>query len=144
MTKKTTNKWTKIIAFITIIASLFLVAPVQQVHAESSTRTSEVKEVEGSVNYRNLGEVVAPNVSNDEIQGKIERGGSQIYGIIQTVTIYASYIGFGLGILWTIFGFGRNGRTGGLFLMLFSSIAFFFIGYGPETVGWLGEWFNNL
>lgn len=125
---------------VAIITGLLLLAP-SVVHAsETSTPTKPVQ----SVTVGNVENSVAPKVTNDEIEGKIERGGSAIYGIIQTVVIYASYIGFAIGILWVIVGFGRSGRSGGVMLMLFSSIAYFLIGYGPEIVAWLGDWFTSL
>ena len=122
-----------------IITGFILLLPSVVEASETSTPTGDVDKVTIS----NVSEV-APKVTNEDLEGKIERGGSAIYGIIQTVVIYASYIGFAIGILWIIIGFGRSGRAGGVWLMLFSSVAYFMIGYGPEIVSWLGDWFTSL
>lgn len=131
------NKFIKV--FIAIITGLLFLLP-SVVQAESSTPTEPVNRI----TVANVEGEVAPKVTNADIEGKIERGGSAIYGIIQTVVIYASYIGFAIGILWIIVGFGKSGRTGGIWLMLLSSVAYFLIGYGPEIVAWLGDWFTAL
>lgn len=138
------KKWKQIVVGIIIVVGTFLSVPGITVNAEeNSTPAGEVKTVE-RINQFNVAETVAPKVTNADLEGKIERGGSQIYGLVQTVVIYASYIGFAIGILWTMIGFGRSGRTGGLWLLLTSSIAFLLIGYGPEAVSFLGEWFKSL
>lgn len=143
MKLRTIEKSKKLIVGLAIILSLFLALPTFGVHAETSTPTNGVRNVE-RINEHNVVEAVAPKVTNEMLEGKIERGGSQIYGLIQTVVIYASYIGFAVGILWTMIGFGRSGRTGGLWLLLLSSVAFMLIGYGPEAVSFLGDWFRSL
>lgn len=125
--------------FIAIITGIILLYP-SAVHAETSATIEPVEKV----SVDNLQKEVAPKVTNADIEGKIERGGSAIYGIIQKVVIYVSYIGFAVGILWIIIGFGRSGRMGGVWLMLVSSVAYFLIGYGPEIVAWLGDWFTSL
>lgn len=137
------NHIKKVTIIFAIIIGMFVSFPNHTVNAENSTPAGGVGRVEG-INEHNVVETVAPKVTNEVIEGKIERGGSQIYGMVQTVVIYASYIGFAVGILWTMIGFGRSGRTGGLWLLLTSSIAFLLIGYGPEAVSFLGEWFKSL
>lgn len=138
---ETTRKlFTTILAIIT---GILLFSPLSVQAEGNSTPTGQVQRVEIETVGR-IQDQVAPNISLNDIEGKVERGGSQLYSIVQTVVIYASYIGFAIGVLMTIFGFGRSGRGGGVILMLTSSVAFFFIGYGPETVAWLGQWFTNL
>lgn len=133
----------RMMTILTLLAGLILFFP-SIVHADDggqeSTPTSAIEEIDpnGVLNE------AAPDVSLEDIEGRIERGGSQIYSLLQTVVIYASYMGFAIGTLWIIFGFGRSGRVGGVIMMLFSSIAFFLIGHGPSIVGWLGSWFNSL
>lgn len=130
-------------SILTIITGLILFMPsvaFAEGNGSESTPTSTINEIDPN----GVLDQSAPNVSLEDIEGRIERGGSQIYSVIQTVVIYTSYIGFAVGTLWIVFGFGRSGRVGGVYLMLFSSIAFFFIGHGPALVGWLGEWFSSL
>lgn len=140
--KLSTSATRLILALFAIITGLLISVPGVVNASEVSTPAEGVEKVNVTVN--NVADVVAPVVTNEDIEGKVERGGSAIYGIIQTVVIYASYIGFAIGILWIIIGFGRNGRMGGVTLMFFSSLAYFFIGYGPEIVAWLGQWFTSL
>lgn len=137
------NNIKKVTILFAIITGLLLTSPIQTIHAENKVPASGVGRVE-KINEHNLVETVAPKVTNEVLEGKIERGGSQIYGLVQKVVIYSSYIGFAIGILWTMIGFGRSGRTGGLWLLLTSSVAFLLIGYGPEAVSFLGEWFKSL
>ena len=135
----TKNKW--LTTILAIITGIFLFMPSVALASGNSVPTNRVSEVQQVENIR---QQVAPKVTTADLEGKIERGGSQIYGMIQTVVIYASYIGFAVGVLMLIFGFGRNGRMSGVTLMLTSSVAYFFIGYGPETVAWLGQWIESL
>lgn len=143
MRQKNSNKIISLFIALIFAFGLLLINPNTTVHAENSTPTNNVERV-SPISVDNIESTVAPKVTNADMHGKIERGGSQIYSLLETVVLYATYIGFLVGILWIIVGFGRSGRAGGAWLMFLSSVAYLFLSYGPEAVSFLGSWFQNL
>lgn len=143
MLKKSVSVINKLALAFVVVLSLVISTPTHTVHANNSAPANSVRAVE-PISIQNIESTVAPNVTNAEMHGKIERGGSQIYALLETVVLYATYIGFLVGVLWIIVGFGRSGRVGGAWLMFLSSLAYLLLSYGPEAVTFLSSWFQNL
>lgn len=85
---------------------------------------------------------IAPNVSTDDIVGKLEEKGNDIVTVLQTVGKYVCIASFVLCCFLAVLGLIGNKKmlVGALIGLCLSGLAYAGIICGPEIVRWIAAW----
>lgn len=147
------NRYKPLIAILLVafLALSFCAGFAPTAYASDTTRTGTAENVQATAQHDDgdmsdtfaaLTEEIAPNVTTDELVGRIEQKSNDVVTILQTVGKYVCFASFIICCMLILIGIIGNRRlvAGGAIGLILSGIAYAGIVCGREIVTWIAAW----